>query len=143
MSDENPIRHALGYLDRGWAVVPLVPRAKHPLVSWQELQGCLPKRNEVENWIRRWPAANIGIVTGAVSHLVVLDIDPQHSGNESLIELERQHGRSVGYVEVGAEVRRDVAVLVRSVRDDGHLVTIAVAEFSRSSRPATSPPPGP
>ncbi len=47
---------------------------------------------EVRRWWRRWPEANVGIVTGAVSGLVVLDVDPRHGGEDSLAVLEGIHG---------------------------------------------------
>jgi hypothetical protein len=47
---------------------------------------------QVHRWWRRWPNANVGIVTGAVSGLVVLDVDPRHGGEESLAALEAEHG---------------------------------------------------
>ena len=47
---------------------------------------------QVQRWWRRWPDANVGIVTGVVSELVVLDVDPRHGGGESLAALEAEHG---------------------------------------------------
>jgi hypothetical protein len=47
---------------------------------------------QVQRWWRRWPDANVGVVTGAVSDLVVLDVDPRHGGGESLAALEGAHG---------------------------------------------------
>jgi hypothetical protein len=47
---------------------------------------------EVRRWWRRWPEANVGVVSGAVSGLVVLDIDPRHGGGDSLAVLEGIHG---------------------------------------------------
>jgi len=38
--------------------------------------------------LARWPDANVGILTGAVSGLVVLDVDAQHQGLESLSRIE-------------------------------------------------------
>lgn len=46
----------------------------------------------VAGWWRRWPAASVGVRAGAVSSLVVLDIDRQSGGFESLIDLQRRHG---------------------------------------------------
>ena len=46
----------------------------------------------MREWFRRAPDRNVGIVTGALSGLVVLDIDPRHGGDESLRKLEREHG---------------------------------------------------
>ena len=42
--------------------------------------------------VRSLARANIGIVTGIVSRLVVLDIDPRHDGDDALILLQRKHG---------------------------------------------------
>lgn len=91
--EPNPARTAaLDYLGRGWAVLPLRPAEKRPLVRWEDYQDRAPNEAEVKGWFAAWPAANVGIVTGAVSGLVVLDIDPKHGGDESLAALERRHG---------------------------------------------------
>jgi hypothetical protein len=34
----------------------------------------------VRGWFQAWPDAGIGIVTGTISGLVVLDIDVRHGG---------------------------------------------------------------
>jgi len=83
---------ALEYLARGWSVIPIEPRGKRPLVAWLEFQSRHPARPEVAGWFRRWPDANVGIATGALSGLVVLDIDARHGGDRSLSELELAHG---------------------------------------------------
>lgn len=90
---------ALGYLTRGWSVVPLRPRDKRPLVDWEVLQDEPPTRAEVRGWFERRPDANIGIVTGAISGLVVLDVDPQHGGEESVERLERRRAPLPATVE--------------------------------------------
>lgn len=92
---------------RGWAVVPLhtvgdghctCERAdcpspgKHPRVRWERYQSARPAEATVRGWWRRWPGANVGIVTGAVSGLVVLDVDPRHGGDDLLARLEAAHG---------------------------------------------------
>ena len=85
-------RAALTYAARGWSVVPIEPRGKRPLVAWRELQQRIADAAEIEAWYQRWPDANVGIVTGAVSGLVVVDVDPQHGGQDSLAQIEREHG---------------------------------------------------
>ena len=60
---------------QGFSVIPL-RRDKKPLLVWQEFQTRLPSDGELEDWfLRRWPDANLGIVTGALSGLVVVDAD--------------------------------------------------------------------
>lgn len=83
---------ALSYLAHGWAVIPVRERGKRPLVAWEEFQRRLPTEDEVRRWFARWPDANLAIVTGRISGLIVLDIDPRHDGGETLDELERTHG---------------------------------------------------
>jgi hypothetical protein len=83
---------ALDYRRLGWAVIPIHPASKRPLVRWQVYQYRRPETAEIGAWLERWPDANIAIVTGFASGLVVLDMDPRHGGEASLAELERRHG---------------------------------------------------
>ena len=73
-------------------MVPIRPRSKQPLVLWQEYQSRPPTEAEVAAWYKRWPDAGVAVVTGEVSNLVVLDIDPGHGGTDSLRELTSQFG---------------------------------------------------
>jgi hypothetical protein len=90
--DSEIARAAKYYLSRQWSVLPLRPREKRPLIQWEPLQSARPSVADVELWFERWPDANIGIVTGEISNLVVLDIDPNHGGDASLEHLERRFG---------------------------------------------------
>lgn len=90
---------ALDYLSHGWSVIPVAPHAKRPLIMWLDFQQRLPTEREIDSWFRRWPMANVGIVTGAQSGLIVLDIDPEHGGVESLAALERRHGALPATIE--------------------------------------------
>ncbi len=83
---------AIAYARRGWSVVPTARRSKRPLVPWTAYQRRAAEVSEIQAWFRRWPGANVAIVTGAVSGLVVLDIDPQHQGEESLAAWQDRHG---------------------------------------------------
>lgn len=69
------LQHALKYLKMGWSVIPLRPSGKEPLIPWQEYQKRLPTEQEVLEWWSQWPTANIGLVTGSISNLLVLDAD--------------------------------------------------------------------
>ncbi len=92
-------RIAFGYLDRGWSAIPIRPRTKRPLVRWEPFQHRLPTAAELHEWFGRRPDAGIGIVTGSVSGLAVLDVDLGHGGDETLAELERRHGKLPETVE--------------------------------------------
>ena len=83
---------ALDYLHRGWSVIPLHKRDKRPAIRWQDFQTVRASEQEVHDWFSRWPDNNVGIVTGAISGLVVLDVDPRHGGEGSLKYLNREHG---------------------------------------------------
>ncbi|HVM79850.1 MAG TPA: bifunctional DNA primase/polymerase [Stellaceae bacterium] len=89
----SPVRDAaLSYARRGWSVIPIRPREKVPLLRWETYQTRRATEAEIERWFKRWGDANVGIVTGAISNLAVLDIDPKHDGAQSLRALEECHG---------------------------------------------------
>jgi len=89
------LEQALTYLERGFSVIPLhSPReggcscgradcnavGKHPRIRWDIYKERRATREELEDWWSRWPDANIGIVTGVVSGLAVLDQDGPTAG---------------------------------------------------------------
>ena len=82
---------------QGFSVIPL-RRDKKPLLVWQEFQTRLPSDGELEDWfLRRWPDANLGIVTGALSGLVVVDAD----GEAGLAWMKRHLPVTGVYVRTG------------------------------------------
>jgi Bifunctional DNA primase/polymerase, N-terminal len=85
-------RSALGYAAHGWSVVPAPVASKRALVPWKPWQVTPADVGQVGRWWQRWPRANVGIVTGRVSNLVVVDIDVRHGGEAGLAQLEREHG---------------------------------------------------
>jgi hypothetical protein len=80
------------YLRRQWSIIPIRRRDKRPLVRWDECQRRRPTQADVRRWFRAWSDAGIGIVTGAISGLVVLDVDVAHMGDVSIYRLEQEHG---------------------------------------------------
>jgi hypothetical protein len=66
---------ALAYAKRGWSVIPLRPNGKQPRIDWKPYQTRHATEGELRVWWQQWPDANIGIVTGAISGIVVLDSD--------------------------------------------------------------------
>ena len=87
------------YTAHGWSIIPIRSGDKRPLVRWEEFQYRRPRAEEVHAWFSGWPDAGMGVVTGAVSGLVVLDIDPEHGGEASLERLQSQHFRLPTTVE--------------------------------------------
>ena len=64
---------AAEYFDRGWSVIPL--RGKRPAVpSWLEYQKRRAGFPELRRWFKS-TSINVGIVTGKLSGLVVVDCD--------------------------------------------------------------------
>ena len=66
--------YALDYLRRGMSVIPLDKKVAL-LNTWVEFQKRLPTEEEVNAWWTQHPDANIGIVTGGISKIVVVDVD--------------------------------------------------------------------
>lgn len=72
---ESMVTIALQYRnDRKWCPVPM-GTDKRPLGKWAPFQKRLPTNEEIKEGFSRNPQPNIGVVCGAVSNLVVLDID--------------------------------------------------------------------
>lgn len=91
-SAENPrLLAALQYAKRGWAVLPCKPRDKSPATQHGFKDATTQAGNVVQTW-KRNAGANVGIATGAVSKLLVLDVDPRNGGDHSLAQLRRIHG---------------------------------------------------
>lgn len=67
---------ALEYQQKGFSVIPVDRKTKKPLLeSWKEYQTRPATAEEIRTWWKHWPSANVAIVTGAVSGLIVVDID--------------------------------------------------------------------
>lgn len=81
----SSLKAALDYQARGWSLFPAHARSKRPYSallprvnnkpSWTPFQSTAPTRHAIETWFHIAPTANIMLVCGAVSGLVVLDFD--------------------------------------------------------------------
>jgi putative DNA primase/helicase len=65
--------------------------AKHPLTA-HGVKDATTDEATSQRWWREYPKANIGIATGKVTDLIVLDVDPRHGGLESLQQFEGENG---------------------------------------------------
>jgi hypothetical protein len=72
---------ALTYLSRGFSVIPVRPD-KTPFIKWEEFQKRRPTEDEIRQWWAKWPNAMIGIVTGSISGIDIMDTDSQEADEE-------------------------------------------------------------
>ena len=89
-SNKNPkLQEAIRLLeDNGWSVIP-VGIDKKPLIEWKKYQKEKATREQITEWFTKYPDANIGVVTGKISNLIVIDIDPRHGGsNEDFKDIQ-------------------------------------------------------
>lgn len=106
LNEGDVLAAALVYAELGWPVPPVAGMvggtcgcrararcthpAKHPLIK-DGTRSATVNVGQVRDWWRYWPWAGIGIVTGARSQLVVIDVDPRHGGSDTLgLLVERQ-----------------------------------------------------
>jgi len=90
---------AIEAAERGSSVVPLGPLAAldalgplDPLVDLEAPTHHRATPDELRAWWRRWPDANVGVVTGRLSGVLVLDVDHRRGGDGSLVHLEAEFG---------------------------------------------------
>ena len=113
MSERPYLERAKLYAAHGLRVFPCARIVRDDTGSWQcscwrSAECGAPGKHAVKpGWrdhatteggpIYRWWGMgglhNIGIATGAASGIVVVDIDPRHGGDETLADLEREHGQ--------------------------------------------------
>lgn len=74
--EKSILQTALQYLTKSYSVIP-VKSNKKPFIQWEEFQQRHPTQDEVREWWKKWPSANIAIVTGKVSGICVIDIDEE------------------------------------------------------------------
>jgi hypothetical protein len=117
---ESVLEYALAYASAGWKVIPLqwvredgscscgkadcsTSRGKHPLTAHGKKDGSTDAA-VITGWWTRWPNANVGIVTGIDTGLMVFDIDPRNGGDvtyEHLLETGHSMDESVAVVTGG------------------------------------------
>lgn len=83
MEDSRPHNAAVSYYRRNWPPIPTKHRSKHP--NLEELEPYLYRAASMEE-LRSWSWPGVGIVTGPLSGILVLDVD----GPEGEAELKRR-----------------------------------------------------
>jgi hypothetical protein len=83
---------ARDYVALGWRVFPLAAGSKIPAIKkGQGFKQATADHTTIAEWGRRFPHANIGIATGEVSGITVIDIDPRNGGGETITKLAAQN----------------------------------------------------
>lgn len=68
------LTHALRYYDLGFSIIP-IGNEKKPLIKWTKYQTERATPEQIKQWAEQFPDMNIAVVTGAVSGIVVIDVD--------------------------------------------------------------------
>ncbi|MFH1642558.1 MAG: bifunctional DNA primase/polymerase [Nanoarchaeota archaeon] len=77
------LNSALEYRNKyDFSVIPC-SKNKVPLVKWEEFQKRIATEEEIKKWWSDYPDANVGIVTGIISGIAVIDIDTDE-GKEAI-----------------------------------------------------------
>jgi len=97
---EQKIMKALNYVNNmGFSVIPVDSRNKGgAFIKWSLFQKRCPTKKEIRNWWSNEPKAGIAIITGKISGIIVLDVDPRHGG---LKTIEDKHIPPTVTVETG------------------------------------------
>lgn len=73
---KNPLyTKAFEYAVRGYSVIPIRKNKLPQIDSWRAYQTEAADEAQIEAWWKKYPSANIGIVTGKISGITVVDID--------------------------------------------------------------------
>jgi hypothetical protein len=74
----NTLQTALKYAEMGMSVI-VAAKDKTPLAPWGIYQKRKATPDEIKGWFKQFDNPNIGIVTGEISNLLVVDCDSQEA----------------------------------------------------------------
>jgi len=76
------------YVGLGWEVFPLAAGSKLPAIKGGHgFKDATDDADQIRQWAKAFPNANIAIATGKPSGIVVVDIDPRNGGADSVSRL--------------------------------------------------------
>lgn len=76
MGTSSAVDLAREYVSQGWFVLPVRPDEKRPYMqNWLQYMHERPSREQVDRWMSALTGAGVGVVTGKVSGMVVLDVE--------------------------------------------------------------------
>ncbi len=153
---------ALEYLEQDFSVIPVDRITKKPLIPWKEFQSRFPTEDEIYEWWEKWPDANVAIVTGKQSNLVVIDSDGVIGGKwvtdniaKTTVYVETSENRFHSYfgydytLEIGNSVNLAPEVDIRgeggyvvaapSIHASGHVYTLKIVGGGWNDLPMYEP----
>lgn len=87
MEGQSLFEVAEEYLAKGYSIIPIEAGGKKPLIKWQEYQTRKASLDEALDWFPKEvplrDQCNIGVVTGVISGLTVVDVDYRHGGMDT------------------------------------------------------------
>jgi Bifunctional DNA primase/polymerase, N-terminal/Protein of unknown function (DUF3987) len=142
---------ALGYARRGWHVFPIhwptdgecscgkpdcENQGKHPLTA-NGFKDATTDPKVIGEWWSKWPSANIGLATGAVSGIVVVDIDnpeakeelkkvlPSDYDIQAVARSATGRGWHLVFAHPGVDIKNRTGILHKvDVRGDGGYIIV-------------------
>ena len=73
--DKTNLGYALDLAELGLSVFPIKSKGKIPRIKWEKYQKERASKEQIEKWWTKWPNANIGVATGLISNIIVIDLD--------------------------------------------------------------------
>lgn len=118
---------AMSYLARGWSVLPC-QKSKVPCIPWKQWQTRFPTEPEVKSWFEKFPDAQVGIITGALSNLSVVDFekgaDPSFVPQDTMIVESGSGGYHYYYLyEPGVNNKARILPLTDYRSEGGYVVS--------------------
>lgn len=117
---------ALAYIKKGWSLFPGYwevegkgKKVVHSFLPWKRYEQFFPTELEIRSWINEWPNANLFIVTGALSQIIVIDIDDPRLlevwGLENVPRVATGRGFHLYFKHPGIPLRNQVQIQGQSV----------------------------
>lgn len=76
MTVNSVLAQANEYIDQGWSILPVKPSEKRPyMTNWLQYQHTKATKEMADSWFISLTGAGVGMVTGRISGVVVLDVE--------------------------------------------------------------------